>query len=164
MFPSLTMPVLRELPKPHVMCKNSILILLIASCFAQSLAAVEATGHDFHAHSTGGEDRSPICEVINEPSQCDLEDLPASCTELPKCVIPNRAGIRPTYTAGLPWDTYYMNLYTPMPDGGLVVSEDEMHVDLRITSPNQTCKWILRFMKRIRVLLRILIAPLDLIL
>jgi xyloglucan:xyloglucosyl transferase len=36
------------------------------------------------------------------------------------------------------WDKYYMNNWTPIdPPGGLVISGDQLHVDMKITSQNQ---------------------------
>ncbi|KAG0559794.1 hypothetical protein KC19_10G129500 [Ceratodon purpureus] len=44
----------------------------------------------------------------------------------------------PPPAAPEPWSTHYMNLYTPTdPPGGLVISDDGMHVDMKITSPQQ---------------------------
>lgn len=150
-----TMPVLREVAKLY---KNAILILLVACYFAHSLEATTSHHDVAHAHhSTGGEDRisSPLCQMMHEPAcECELhEALPASCSAYcTECVnrISKRHRRRPPHNAA-PFDRNYVNLYTPMPDGGLVVSADGMHADLRITSPNQTCKWILSFMKGIRV-------------
>lgn len=41
------------------------------------------------------------------------------------------------------WDKFYMNNWTPVdPPGGLVLSNDQFHVDMKITSRNQICKWL----------------------
>jgi len=162
------MPVLlRELAKPHVMWKNAIFIMLTASYLVHSLGDIEIYGAHSGAHSTGGEDVASLCEMIHEPvCECDglQDDLPSSCSSssyCTECDIPSRDSkirrCRPTQNA--PWDRNYINLYTPVPDGGLVVSGDGLHVDLKITSPNQTCKSDFK-----RIGIRLKIAQLDLIL
>lgn len=109
------MPALREV---------AILTLLIA---------IYSTNH-VQAYSTESEDTitSPLCQMTDE---CELqEDLPGFCTE------PGIVQNRPPHNADIPFDQNYVNLYTPMPDGGLVLSADRMEADLRITSPDQSCK------------------------
>lgn len=40
----------------------------------------------------------------------------------------------------VPWDQNYMNLYTPVPNDGLAISDDGMDASLKITGTNQSCK------------------------
>lgn len=104
------MPALREV---------AILILVIA--------IYSATNHENISVQAGGDEdtiTSPLCQVTDE------EDLLGYCTE----------GKSPSHNADIPFDRNYVNLYTPMPDGGLVLSADRMEADLRITSPDQSCK------------------------
>lgn len=146
MFPSLTMSGFGGSAKPHVMFKRTILIFFIATCFAQILGH-----HD--AHSDGGEETSLLsCQTITDEPACkcemleDINPVPSCveyCAEIRKCMNlkeSSKLHKRPYHNVEFPWDRNYVNLYTPMPDGGLVVSDDRMHADLRITSPNQTCK------------------------
>ncbi|KAG0610824.1 hypothetical protein M758_7G094500 [Ceratodon purpureus] len=99
---------------------TNLLFLILACHFSLFLAFDASPDHDHYQ-----------CKVDGEILQYGIE--------LPTCMIPKRAPKPPSSDNALvPWDRNYVNLYTPVPNGGLVVRSDGMHADLRITSVNQS--------------------------
>lgn len=109
----------------ELVIKNLLFLILLACQFALFPALDAAPGHN----------------LAWGQAQCMVNEGIQFGSELPKCMIPKRAPKPPSSEVDpVPWDRNYMNLYTPMPNGGLVVRDDGMQAELRITSVNQSCE------------------------